>query len=135
LYTRRTLTSIVKGFPNWLKSQPFIVIGWEPWSKKRVNYLSCIEGKGVVTTCSVVYKMPRSVLIYYKLYFVTIMSYVICLITHEFICLLFTCCFDLYVYIYVSLLFILLVLLRFPWTTYLFVVNSLNDNIHRKSHR
>ena len=24
---------------------PFIVIGWDPWNKKRV-YLSCIEGKG-----------------------------------------------------------------------------------------
>ena len=22
------------------------MIGWDPWIKKRVNYLSCIEGKG-----------------------------------------------------------------------------------------
>ena len=35
-----------------LKSQPFIVIGGDPWSKKRVKY--CIEGKGVktFTVCS-----------------------------------------------------------------------------------
>ena len=43
-YTRGTLTS--KGFPNWLKFQPFFMVGWDPWSKKMVNYLSCIEGKG-----------------------------------------------------------------------------------------
>ena len=35
-YTRGTLT---------LKSQPFILIGSDPWSKKRGNYLSCTEGK------------------------------------------------------------------------------------------
>ena len=33
------------GFPDWLNSQPFILIDWEPWSKKRSNYLGCIEGK------------------------------------------------------------------------------------------
>ena len=26
----------------------FIVIGWDSWIKKSVNYLSCIEGKGVL---------------------------------------------------------------------------------------
>ena len=52
MYTRGTLT-----FPGWLKPQPFIVIGWEPWSKKKVNYLSFIEGKGVGKDicCSVQY--------------------------------------------------------------------------------
>ena len=33
-------------FHDWLKSLPFIVIGWVHWILKRVNYLSCIEGKG-----------------------------------------------------------------------------------------
>ena len=42
-YTRRTLRNI--RIPHWLISQPFIVIGWDPWIKKRVTYLSCIEGK------------------------------------------------------------------------------------------
>ena len=30
---------------DWLRSQPFTVIGLDPRSKKRINYLSCIEGK------------------------------------------------------------------------------------------
>ena len=28
---------------DWLKSQPFIMIASNPWSKKRDNYFSCIE--------------------------------------------------------------------------------------------
>ena len=24
----------------------FIVIGWDPWIRKRIDYLSCTEGKG-----------------------------------------------------------------------------------------
>ena len=24
----------------------FIVVGWDPWIKKSVNYLTCIEGNG-----------------------------------------------------------------------------------------
>ena len=36
----------VYGFHDWLKSQPFIVIGCNSRIKKRNNYLSCIEGKG-----------------------------------------------------------------------------------------
>ena len=31
---------------KWLKSQPFVVIDWDPWIVKRVNYLSSLEGKG-----------------------------------------------------------------------------------------
>ena len=46
-----------------LKSQPFIVFGWVPWSKKRINYLSCIEGMGVWKTFTVVHKMTY----YYKI--------------------------------------------------------------------
>ena len=42
-HTRGTLRSI--RFSYWLKSQPFIVIGWDPWINKKGNYLSCIEGK------------------------------------------------------------------------------------------
>ena len=63
-YTRGTLRS-----PHWLKSQPFIVIGWDPWSKKRGNYLSCIEGKGVRKTFKVVQKMSGYLLIYNKISF------------------------------------------------------------------
>ena len=33
------------GFQHWLKSNHFIKIRWYPWIKKRVNYLSCREGK------------------------------------------------------------------------------------------
>ena len=50
-----------------LKSRPFIVTGWDPWSKKRVNYLSCIEGKGVLETFTVVNKIKLYLLIYYEL--------------------------------------------------------------------
>ena len=32
-------------FQDWLKSLPFIVVGWDPWIKKTVNYLSCIDVK------------------------------------------------------------------------------------------
>ena len=43
--------------------------GWYPSSKKRVNYLSCIEGNVVVKTFIVVHKIPRNMLIYYKISF------------------------------------------------------------------
>ena len=43
LYTRAKLTC---NFHVWLKYLPFIVIGWDPWTNERVNYLSCIKGKG-----------------------------------------------------------------------------------------
>ena len=42
------------------------MIGWDPWIKKSVNYLSCIEGKGVWKTSNGLQKMPRYLLIYYK---------------------------------------------------------------------
>ena len=42
-YTRGTLRSI--RIRRLAKSKPFIMIGSDPWSKKRVNYLSCREGK------------------------------------------------------------------------------------------
>ena len=38
------------------------VIGWEPWRKERVYYLSCIDREG-----GIVYKRPRDVLIYHKI--------------------------------------------------------------------
>ena len=43
-YTRGTLRNI--RIPWLAKTKPSIVIGSDPWSKKRGNYLSCIEGKG-----------------------------------------------------------------------------------------
>ena len=44
LHYRGTLTNI--RIPLLAKFQPvLIVIPWDPWSKKRVNFLSCIEGK------------------------------------------------------------------------------------------
>ena len=47
-YTIDRGTLIVIGIsPYWLKSLPFIiVIGWDPWLKKRVKYLNGIEGIG-----------------------------------------------------------------------------------------
>ena len=36
----------VLGVHDRLKLQPFIMIGSDPWIKKRVNYLSCTEGRG-----------------------------------------------------------------------------------------
>ena len=42
-------------------------IGWDPWSKKRVNYLSCIEEKrGGKDNLCLVYRIPRYLLIYYR---------------------------------------------------------------------
>ena len=63
-YTRGTLRSI--RISRLAKIQPFIVIGWYPWSKKRVDNLRWIKGKGVVKTFTVVNKMPYYILIYYK---------------------------------------------------------------------
>ena len=37
---------LYKNFTISSKSVHFIMIGWDPWIKKRVNYLYCIEGKG-----------------------------------------------------------------------------------------
>ena len=42
----------------------------DPLSNKMVYYLTCREGKGVVETFTVVHKMPRYLLIYYKISFV-----------------------------------------------------------------
>ena len=33
------------GFHDWLQSLNFIVIGRDPWNKRGVNYLSCLEEK------------------------------------------------------------------------------------------
>ena len=74
-YTRRTLRSF--RILRLAKSQTLILIGWYPWSKKRVNYLSCIEGKveGVVKIYRVVHKKLRYLLIYYNISFVIMYSY------------------------------------------------------------
>ena len=66
-YTSGTLGSI--RISILAKIPTFIVISWDPWSKKGVNYLSCIERKGVVKTFTVVHKMPRYLLIYHKISF------------------------------------------------------------------
>ena len=57
-------------FLGLAKSKDFIVIGWDSWFKKIINYLICIEGKGVVKTITVLHKMPRYLLIYYKISFI-----------------------------------------------------------------
>ena len=67
-YTRGALRSI-------MKSQPLIVIGWDPWFKRRVLYLSCIDGKGEYTTFTIVLKMPHYLLIYYKISLTYITEY------------------------------------------------------------
>ena len=46
----------------------FMGIVWDPWIKKRDNYLSCIEVNGVLTF-TVLHKMPRYLLNYYKISF------------------------------------------------------------------
>ena len=37
---------LYKNFTFWWKSIHFVMIGFDPWIKKSINYLSCIEGKG-----------------------------------------------------------------------------------------
>ena len=47
-YTRGTLRSIrISRLATVPTLEPSIMIGWDPWSKKSVIYLSRIEGKGV----------------------------------------------------------------------------------------
>ena len=66
-YTRGTLRSkrisrlakILTLYGDWLRCL----------KKERVNYLSCINGKGVVKTFTEVHKMPRYLLIYYRISF------------------------------------------------------------------
>ena len=55
--TKFLIKNLWKEFPDWLKSLPFIVICWAPFIKKRANYLSCIEIKGVWKTFTVLYKI------------------------------------------------------------------------------
>ena len=57
IYTREKLMSI--RISRLAKFLTLFVIGWDPWSKKRVDYLCCIEGKWVLKTFTVVNKMPR----------------------------------------------------------------------------
>ena len=56
-----------------LKSQPFIVIGWTPWIKKRLNIWDELKGRVVWKIFTVVYKMPPYLLIYYKISFSSIL--------------------------------------------------------------
>ena len=66
-YTRGTWKGI--RIFDWINPLPFFVIGWDPWIRKRFNYLSYIEEKGVCKTFTVLHKLPRNLLIYYKVYF------------------------------------------------------------------
>ena len=49
----------------WSRGQPlsgfinFIMIGWDPWIKKRDNYLSCIEGKVTWKTFGIYHNSTR----------------------------------------------------------------------------
>ena len=44
-YTRGTLTSIrISQLAKLITT--LYRVGWDPWNKKKDNYLSCIEGKG-----------------------------------------------------------------------------------------
>ena len=47
------------------------MIGWDLFIKERVNYLSCIEGNGGLKDITLLHKMPRYLLIYYKISFVS----------------------------------------------------------------
>ena len=64
-YIRRTLR-VIK-----ISRLPKILIGWDPWIKKRVIYLSFIEGKGCWKKFTLLQKMPQYLLIYYKISFLT----------------------------------------------------------------
>ena len=73
-YTRETLRGI--RISRLAKIPTLIVIYWYHWIKKRINYLSCIEGKrgGVWKTFTVLHKMQRYLLIYYKISFILCVS-------------------------------------------------------------
>ena len=60
-----------KGTIRAIRISRFIVIGWDPWSKKRVNYLSCIEGKGALKIFDLVTK--------YRAIFWSIIKYLLAL--------------------------------------------------------
>ena len=61
------------------KIPPFIMIGGDPWILKKDYYLSCIEGKGVRKTFTVVQKMLRRyLLLYYKISFLFVCLKAIC---------------------------------------------------------
>ena len=56
--------------PDWLKFQLLIVISSDHWIKKRVDYFSCIEGKGMVKTFTVVHKCCAICLSFIKCLFI-----------------------------------------------------------------
>ena len=48
-----------------------MIIGWEPKIKKRVNYLRCIEGKGVYERhFGVFHNLTRQLFLYHRIIFV-----------------------------------------------------------------
>ena len=57
-------------FTTVRKSLYFIMICWDPWTQKRVIYLSWIEGKGVWKTFNVFHNSTRQLFLYYKSLFV-----------------------------------------------------------------
>ena len=63
-YCKETILSI-RISPYRLKSLNFIMIDRHPWSKKRVNYLSCMERKGVWQTFSVFRNSRRKRIFYH----------------------------------------------------------------------
>ena len=58
-YTKETIRGIE--FLHWLKVLFFFMIGWDDWINKRVNYLSCIEGKGRVDRNLMYYTKCRTI--------------------------------------------------------------------------
>ena len=46
------------------------LIGWDPWIKKKGNYLSCLEEKGGAYDIHWIDRMSHFLLIYYKISFV-----------------------------------------------------------------
>ena len=84
-YTRRILRS--KRIPR-LAIIPTI---YHDWLRKSVNYLtlSCIEGKGVEKAVNIVDKIPRYLLIYYKISFYLVACVVCCLLKIELTAIIF----------------------------------------------
>ena len=71
---------LYKDFTIGWNSIRFIMIGWDPPIRKRVNYLSCMEGERVWKIFDIFHNSTRSLFLYYKISFgmMKIMQYFQC---------------------------------------------------------
>ena len=68
----RNTIYLIRISPFGWKYLHFIKICWDPWIKKRLNYLSCMEGKGVWKTFAVYHNSTLQLFLYCKISFVDI---------------------------------------------------------------